>query len=124
MTTEITRQLPPCPLPDCEGGEHHCHDIDVYSISAEHDCAIGAAIGFRCFGPHRPGMSSTYGHLTGQLTLTIADNVIDLGYVQVPVTGFLDRGQLRLSANTQDVANTVRELFAQSSAPEAVMGDE
>ena len=62
---------------------------------------------------------STYGHLTGQLTLTIAGNVIDLGYVQVPVTGFFDRGQLRLSANTQDVANMVRELFAQSSAPEA-----
>ena len=67
---------------------------------------------------------STYGHLTGQLTLTIAGNAIDLGYVRVPVTGFLDRGQLRLSANTQDVANMVRELFAQSSAPEAVMGDE
>ena len=69
---------------------------------------------------------STYGHLTGQLTLTIAGNAIDLGYVQVPVTGFLDRGQLRLSANTKDVADTVRELFAQSSAPErlTVMGDE
>ena len=64
-------------------------------------------------------MSSTYGHLTGQLTLTIAGNVVDLGYVQVPVTGFLDRGQLRLSANTQEVAGMVRELFAQSSAPEA-----
>ena len=64
-------------------------------------------------------MSSTYGHLTGQLTLTIAGNVIDLGYVQVPVTGFFDRGQLRLSANTQEVAGMVRELFAQSSAPEA-----
>ena len=62
---------------------------------------------------------STYGHLTGQLTLTIAGNAIDLGYVQVPVTGFLDRGQLRLTANTQEVAATVRELFAQSSAPEA-----
>ena len=40
---------------------------------------------------------STFGYLTGQLTLT---------------------------ANTKDVADTVRELFAQSSAPEAVMGDE
>ena len=67
---------------------------------------------------------STYGHLTGQLTLTIAGNAIDLGYVQVPVTGFFDRGKLALHANTQDVANMVRELFAQSSAPEAVMGDE
>ena len=62
---------------------------------------------------------STYGHLTGQLTLTIAGNAIDLGSVQVPVTGFFDRGQLRLSADTHEVANMVRELFAQSSAPEA-----
>ena len=62
---------------------------------------------------------TTYGHLTGELTLTIAGNVIDLGYVQIPVTGFLDRGHLRLSANTQEVAGMVRELFAQSSAPEA-----
>ena len=68
-------------------------------------------------------MSSTFGHLTGELILTIAGNAIDLGYVQVPVTGFFDRGQLRLSADTHDVANAVRELFAQSSAPE-VMGDE
>ena len=58
---------------------------------------------------------STYGHLTGELILTIAGNEIDLGYVQVPVTGFFDHGQLRLTANAQDVANMVRELFAQSS---------
>ena len=63
---------------------------------------------------------STFGHLTGQLTLTIAGNAIDLGSVQVPVTGFLDHGRvLTLTANTKDVADTVRELFAQSSAPEA-----
>ena len=61
---------------------------------------------------------STFGYLTGQLTLTIAGNVIDLGSVRVPVTGFFDRGQLKMTANTQGVANTVRELFAQSSAPE------
>ena len=62
-------------------------------------------------------MSSTYGHLTGQLTLTIAGNAIDLGSVQVPVTGFLDHGQvLTLTASTRDIADTVRELFAQSSA--------
>ena len=66
---------------------------------------------------------NTYGHLTGQLTLTIAGNAIDLGSVQVPVTGYPDRGQLTLSAHTRDIANTVRELFAQSSAPE-VTGDE
>ena len=68
----------------------------------------------------------TFGYLTGQLTLTIAGNALDLGSVQVPVTGFLDRGQLTLTANMRDVADTVRELFAQSSAPErlTVMGDE
>ena len=65
---------------------------------------------------------STFGHLTGELTLTIAGNAIDLGHVQVPVTGFFDRGRLTLTANTKDVADTVRELFAQSSAPE-VDGD-
>ena len=60
---------------------------------------------------------STFGHLTGQLTLTIAGNAIDLGSVQVPVTGFLDHGQvLTLTASTRDIADTVRELFAQSSA--------
>ena len=65
-------------------------------------------------------MINNFGHLTGQLTLTIAGNVIDLGSVQVPVTGFLDHGQvLTLTANTKDVADTVRELFAQSSVPEA-----
>ena len=67
---------------------------------------------------------STYGHLNGQLTLTIAGNAIDLGYIQVPVTGSFDRGRLALYANTQEVADMVRELFAQSSAPEAVLGDE
>ena len=51
MTTEITSQLPPCPLPDC-GGEHHYHDIDVYTIGDGHDCARAARIGYRCYGPH------------------------------------------------------------------------
>lgn len=67
-------------------------------------------------------MSAKYGHLTGQLTLTIAGNALDLGSVQVPVTGFYDRGQLTLTANTKEIANTVRGLIAQSSAPE-VGGD-
>ena len=52
MTTEITSQLPPCPLPDCEGGEHHYHDIDVYSPGTGHDCARAARMGHRCYGPH------------------------------------------------------------------------
>ena len=59
MTTETTSQLPPCPLPGCEGGEHHYHDIDaydVYAVSEGHDCATEARFGFRCYGPHRPGI--------------------------------------------------------------------
>ena len=68
-------------------------------------------------------MSAKYGSLTGRLTLEIAGSAIDLGSVQVPVTGFLDHGQvLTLTANTKDIADAVRELFAQSSAPE-VGGD-
>ena len=57
MTTEITSQLPPCPLPDCEGGEHHYHDIEVYTIREGHDCASSARLGYRCYDPHRPGLS-------------------------------------------------------------------
>ena len=52
-----TSQLPPCPLPDCEGGEHHYHDIDAYAVGEKHDCACEARIGYRCYGPHRPGLS-------------------------------------------------------------------
>ena len=54
MTTEITSQLPPCPLPDCEGGEHHYHDFEVYTIEGGHDCARASSIGYRCYSQHRP----------------------------------------------------------------------
>ena len=57
MTTENASQLPPCPLPDCEGGEHHFHDIYAYTIGDGHDCAKVARIDYRCYGPHRPGLS-------------------------------------------------------------------
>ena len=59
MTTEITSQLPPCPLPDCRGGEHHFHDVEAYAAEKDktHDCATHARDGFRCYGPHRPGLS-------------------------------------------------------------------
>ena len=56
MTTEITSQLPPCPLPDCGGGEHHCHNIYAYTIRDGHDCAKMARNDYRCYGPHRPGI--------------------------------------------------------------------
>ena len=57
MTTEITSPLPPCPLPDCMGVEHHWHDIAVYAVTETHDCAKTARRGYRCYGPHQPGLS-------------------------------------------------------------------
>lgn len=54
MTTETTSQLPPCPLPDCEGGEHHYHDFEVYTIGEGHSCASIARSGFCCYSQHRP----------------------------------------------------------------------
>ena len=60
MTTEptTTNHLPPCPLP-CGGGEHHFHDVEAYAAEKDkaHDCATRARDGFRCYGPHRPGLS-------------------------------------------------------------------
>ena len=54
----MINQLPPCPLPDCEGGEHHFHDVEAYAAEKDktHDCATHARDGFRCYGPHRPGI--------------------------------------------------------------------
>ena len=56
---------------------------------------------------------TTYGHIYGTLTLTIAGNDIDLGRVHVPVTGFQDRGVLRLSADTASLHDVVQELLNQ-----------
>lgn len=56
MTTETASQLLPCPLPDCEEGEHHYHDMDCYTVDETHDCARVARIGYRCYSQHRPGL--------------------------------------------------------------------
>ena len=56
MTPEITSQLPPCPLPDCEGGEHHYHDVETYAAEEGHDCARTARGGFCCYGPSIPSI--------------------------------------------------------------------
>lgn len=59
MTTETTtNQLPPCPLTGCEGGEHHCHEVEVYIAEEDkyHDCATHARNGYRCYSQHRPGL--------------------------------------------------------------------
>ena len=58
MTTETTTNLPPCPLPDCKGSEHHhYHNINPCKIGEGHDCAEWAALGYRCYSQHRPGLS-------------------------------------------------------------------
>ena len=58
-------------------------------------------------------MITAFGHLKGQLTLTIAGNEIDLGYIEVPVAGFQDHGTLQLSARTDTIRDAVQELFNQ-----------
>lgn len=69
-------------------------------------------------------MTTKYGELAGRLTLTIAGNDIDLGSVHVPLTGFYDRGAVRLHIDTTAVGNAVRELFARSTPPEVEASDE
>ena len=64
-------------------------------------------------------MSATFGNIEGKLTLTIAGNEINLGYIEIPVTGHLDRGIVRLSADTEQVRVTVQELFRQQKGQEA-----
>ena len=59
MTTEITTsQLPPCPLPDCEGGEHHYHETRAHDeCLAEEVCEYSGDGATRCYSQHRPGLS-------------------------------------------------------------------
>ena len=64
-------------------------------------------------------MRTTFGHLQGKLTLTIAGQEIDLGHIKVPVTGHLDRGILRLSADTSTIRDAVQELLNQQKEQDA-----
>ena len=79
MTTEITTSLPPCPLPDCEGGEHHFHDVEAYAAEKDktHDCATHARDGFRCYDPHRPGIPQwqpiEYGQIRAGMRIRVTE---------------------------------------------------
>ena len=146
MTTETTSQLPPCPLPDCEGGEHHYHETRAHDeclAEEEEECEYSGNGTTRCYSQHRPGlsepvslpqvgpcravrdprgrgcavMSARYGSLTGRLTLEIAGNQIDLGSVQVPLVGYYDRGRVHLQLDVTGVADTIREIFNASEPP-------
>lgn len=55
MTTEITNHLPPCPLPDCEGGEHHYHETMAHGLAVE-ECEDSGDGTTRCYSQHRPGL--------------------------------------------------------------------
>ena len=54
MTTET---LPPCPLPDCEGGEHHYHETRAHGEWLAGDVCEDSGDGAtRCYSQHRPGL--------------------------------------------------------------------
>ncbi len=46
-------QLPPCPLPDCNGGEHHYHNRYHHDVENS-SCKISSEFHTSCYGPHRP----------------------------------------------------------------------
>lgn len=54
MTTETTGQLPPCPLPDCKGGEHHYHNRWYRHDEEDSSCKLSGAFYTSCYGPHQP----------------------------------------------------------------------
>lgn len=58
---------------------------------------------------------TTYGHLTGELNLVIADNTVPLGSVSVPVTGWVDGYGIRIAADMQPIRDAVIELFRRAA---------
>lgn len=62
---------------------------------------------------------STFGHLSGRLTLTLAGNEIDLGTINIPVTGYQHDGAIRLQAETATIRDAVQELFNQQKETDA-----
>ena len=62
---------------------------------------------------------TTFGHLSGRLTFTVAGNKIDLGTINIPVTGYQHGGTIRLSAETATIRDAVQELFNQQKEQDA-----
>lgn len=48
-----TSQLPPCPLPDCKGGEHHYHNRYLHEVENS-ACKKSSSFHTSCYGPHQP----------------------------------------------------------------------
>lgn len=49
----MTTELPPCPLPDCKGGDHHYHNRYHHDVENS-DCKMSSAFYTICYGPHQP----------------------------------------------------------------------
>ena len=67
-------------------------------------------------------MAATFGEISGRLTLEVGGQVVELGHVRIPVTGFVDRGSLRLTASLYEVRDLVQGLFDQTG-PDDVKED-
>lgn len=67
MTTEITSPLPPCPLPDCEGGEHHYHRTERHPGTPEGMCTQSSVYITRCYGAHQPAAPIRLPEITDEI---------------------------------------------------------
>ena len=56
-------------------------------------------------------MTAKFGELTGNLTLTVGNQSVDLGNVRVPITGYTEGYRIRLNADLNEVRDAVQELF-------------
>ena len=59
--------------------------------------------------------TTTFGHLRGELSITIAGTSVSLGYVMVPITGFEDGATLRLQADLMELRDAAQELLNQAT---------
>lgn len=59
--------------------------------------------------------TTTFGHLSGELSIAIAGTSVSLGYVKVPITGFKDGATLRLHADLAELRDVVQELLNQAT---------
>ena len=56
-------------------------------------------------------MTAKFGELTGNLTLTVGNQSVDLGSVRVPITGYTEGYRIRMNADLNEVRAFVQEVF-------------
>lgn len=80
--------LPPCPLDDCGGGEHHYHEWTNQDLECTHAAAQFANF-TRCYGPHRepsplrlPDAETlareVWGHLTDEVMAQAGKDLVQI----------------------------------------------